>query len=43
MKKYLRYFSMYSYLNINVNVFDPMSGWNKHRMVVDLDRFTVCT
>ena len=34
---------MYSYLNINFNVFDHMSGWDKHRMVVDLDRFTVCT
>ena len=33
----------YLYLNINVNVFDPMSGWDKHRIVVDLDRFTVCT
>ena len=33
----------YLYLNINFNVFDPMSGWDKHRIVVDLDRFTVCT
>ena len=33
----------YLYLNINFNVFDHMSGWDKHRIVVDLDRFTVCT
>ena len=30
-------------IKIYFNVFDPMSGWDKHRMVVDLDRFTVCT
>ena len=27
----------YLYLYINFNVFDPMSGWDKHRIVVDLD------